>query len=149
MRWRPGHGIQRDLGVPCHVVARTPTSSQSTGTPPTRIDRVTLRGVPALDDREAADLDRAIGEHDESAARAEAAAWVPSEPVRSLMAERDGLQAQMDEINRLKKNGRKVPARVVSCEQTGQEVSGLPVWAVRAELSEGDLPSRTVNSASR
>ena len=170
VRWRPSHGIQKDLGVPCRVDpgdqefiaidwdaayeehqaawnrldAQMRQVSRRRGGIDNLIDKVTLRGAPDLDSAEAAELDRAIDENREAAARAEAAASIPSEPVRSLMAERDGLQAQMNEAKRLKKTGRKVPARVLSCEETGAAVSGLPVWAIRAELREDGAPPRTI-----
>jgi hypothetical protein len=160
VRWRPGHGLDPELGLPCRIDPRDANAiaidwdagyeeharrwdqidgemrhvGRRRGGLDGALDKVLLRGAPAPDTERAAQLDRAMAEQSAADAAAEQAAMTPAAPVASAMGERDTVAAQMAEAKRLRKHGVAATARIVSCDDTGQRLVGLPVWRIRGEL---------------
>lgn len=162
VRWRPGRGLDAELGLPCRIDPDDPTAlaidwdagydeharrwdeldadlrhvSRRRGGLDGALDRVHLRGAPAPAPERAAELDRMVDEQTAADRAAEEAASAIPAPVAARMDERETVAAQMAEATRLRKRGVKVAARIVSCEDTGQRLVGLPVWRIRGELDE-------------
>jgi hypothetical protein len=162
VRWRPGRGLDAELGLPCRIDPDDPAGiaidwdagydeharrwdeldadlrhvSRRRGGLDSALDRVHLRGAPAPTPERAAELDRLVDEQAAADRGAEEAAFTPLAPVAAQMGERETIAAQMAEARRLRKLGVKVAARIVSCEDTGQRLLGLPVWRICGELDD-------------
>ena len=160
LRWRPGPGLVPERGLPCRVAQDDPEAiaidwdagydeharhwdeldgelrhvSGRRGGLDGALDRVLLRGAPGPGADRSAELDRAIDEHAATTRAAEEAAWTPAAPVAAAIDEREAVAAQMSGAKRLRKSGAKTSARIVSCEDTGRRLVGLPVWRIRGAL---------------